>query len=321
MDRALIFFKILLGHQNCDHALQNQRVSGDSSGFSQSKTEIPAPSSRLQVTAPGALGREAMKVTGFRVVQTVVYDYDASTGRWFCLLILIFFCLSCDVLWLYMMIYVYDVYCWIIRYWDEVVWWTQKMNMKCLCSAGLLMHLNHLPLEKQRYTSLYHVAFQEHGLSSWSIQQRGHWSCMQSACRLCLERRIADSLSSFPVVGRLLGGECKLVHLINACLSLRSNLIDKMGDSVSHKMWTTCLSESFNPSSIYMVRPARRNRYKTPKPFKLTSLQTKIANTLSWSRLMPADTQPCWMGSESDAKTNKWSLQILLSIRATDIYN
>ena len=75
------FFKILLGHQNCDHALQNQRISGDSSGFSQSKTEIPAPSSRLQVTAPGALGREAMKVTGFRVVQTVVYDYDASTGR------------------------------------------------------------------------------------------------------------------------------------------------------------------------------------------------------------------------------------------------
>lgn len=159
MDRALIFFKILLGHQNCDHALRNQRVSGDSSGFSQSKTEIPAPSSRLQVTAPGALGREAMKVTGFRVVQTVVYDYNASTGRWFCLLILVLilyllFCLSCDVLWLYMMIYVYDVYCWIIRYWDGVVWWTQKMNMKCLCSAGLLMHLNHLPLEKQRYTTL-----------------------------------------------------------------------------------------------------------------------------------------------------------------------
>ena len=148
------------------------------------------------------------------------------------------------------------------------------------------------------------------------VRGRSNREEIDRACRLCLERRIADFLSSFPVAGRLLGGECKLVHLTNQCLFPCVPIWLKW----AMRSATKCEHLVFQSLSIPLPSVWSDQREGTaPKPYKLTRLQTKIASIFSWSRLMPADTQPCWMGSESDAETNKWSLPILISRRATDI--
>ena len=92
------------------------------------------------------------------------------------------------------------------------------------------------------------------------------------------------------------------IHLINAFLSLPSSLIE-MGDSASHNMWTTCLSESLWHSSICMVRLERWNRI-APKPFKLTSLQTKITGSCQLIRSLAE-----WVQSQTLRRTcGAWGL-------------